>query len=97
MGRRSLAAPADVSRSDEVAAMVARIQAELGPVDILVNNAGIADRRGIDDLTEADFDRTIATNLKSAFLCTQAVLPAMRARKCGVISAGSLGRSTTRR
>jgi len=41
--------------------------------------------RGVDDLTEDDFDRTIAVNLKSAFLCTQAVLPGMRARKWGRI------------
>jgi len=43
--------------------------------DILVNNAGVAIVRGVDDLTEDDFDRTIAVNLKSAFLCTQAVVP----------------------
>ena len=41
--------------------------------------------RGVDDLTEADFDLTIAVNLKSAFLCTQAVLPGMRARQWGRI------------
>ena len=57
----------------------------LGPIDILVNNAGMAIVRGIDDLTEGDFDTTIAVNLKSAFLCTQAVLPAMRAKKWGRI------------
>ena len=58
---------------------------KLGAPDILVNNAGIALIRGIDDLTEADFDRTISTNLKSAFLCTQAVLPHMRAQGWGRI------------
>ena len=41
--------------------------------------------RGVDDLTESDFDRTITVNLKSAFLCTQAVVPAMRAKKWGRI------------
>ena len=41
--------------------------------------------RGIDDLTESDFDATIAVNLKSVFLCTQAVLPSMRAKKWGRI------------
>ena len=65
--------------------MVEQVASALGPIDILVNNAGIAIVRGIDDLTEDDFDRTIAVNLKSAFLCTQAVLPAMRARKWGRI------------
>jgi 3-oxoacyl-[acyl-carrier protein] reductase len=80
MGRRALAVQADVSRSAEVAAMYARIGERLGPVDVLVNNAGKAEHRGIDDLTEADFDDTIAVNLKSAFLCTQAAVGHMRAQ-----------------
>ena len=85
MGGRAIAVAADVSQGTAVAAMVERIAAELGPIDILVNNAGVAIVRGVDDLTEAEFDLTIAVNLKSAFLCTQAVLPAMRARKWGRI------------
>ncbi|MCL2429895.1 MAG: SDR family NAD(P)-dependent oxidoreductase [Alphaproteobacteria bacterium] len=84
-GRRAVAVRADVSLSRQVADMIARIEHQLGPVDILVNNAGIAITRGLDDLGEADFDRTIAANLKSAFLCTQAVLPGMRARRWGRI------------
>ena len=85
LGGRALAVGADVSRREAVAAMVERVAATLGPVDVLVNNAGIALARGIDDLAEADFDLTLAVNLKSAFLCTQAVLPAMRQRKWGRI------------
>jgi 3-oxoacyl-[acyl-carrier protein] reductase len=84
-GGRTVTVRADVSARDAVAAMVTRIAAELGAIDVLVNNAGIALVRGIDELTEADFDATIAVNLKSAFLCTQAVLPPMRARKWGRI------------
>ncbi|MBR1126350.1 SDR family NAD(P)-dependent oxidoreductase [Bradyrhizobium lablabi] len=84
-GGRAVAIPADVSKGAAVAAMVEQAASQLGPVDILVNNAGIAITRGVDDLTEDDFDRTIAVNLKSAFLVTQAVLPAMRARKWGRI------------
>jgi 3-oxoacyl-[acyl-carrier protein] reductase len=75
----------DVSNGDSVAAMVRTTATQLGPIDILVNNAGIALIRGLDDLTEADFDETIATNLKSVFLCTQAVLPHMRAQQWGRI------------
>ncbi len=52
---------------------------------MLVNNAGLAIMTAFDDLTEEQFDRTIAVNLKSAFLCTKAVLPGMRARKWGRI------------
>ncbi|MFZ5779414.1 MAG: SDR family NAD(P)-dependent oxidoreductase [Pseudomonadota bacterium] len=84
-GGRATAVAADVSQGTAVAGMVAAVGAALGPVDILVNNAGIGLVRGIDELTEADFDRTIAVNLKSVFLCTQAVLPGMRARGWGRI------------
>ncbi|MCP3417068.1 MULTISPECIES: SDR family NAD(P)-dependent oxidoreductase [Bradyrhizobium] len=99
-GGRAVAIAADVSEAAAVAALVERAKSELGPVDILVNNAGIAIVRGVDDLTEEDFDRTITVNLKSAFLCTQAVLPMMRTRKWGRIvnissgaarGAGSIG------
>ena len=83
MGGRAIAIAADVSQAAAVATMVDQAASALGPIDILINNAGIAIVRGIDDLTESDFDATIAVNLKSAFLCTQAVLPGMRAKKWG--------------
>jgi 3-oxoacyl-[acyl-carrier protein] reductase len=83
LGRRALAVQADVSRGAAVTGLVSAVEKTLGPVDILVNNAGIGPIRGIDDLTEADFDETIAVNLKSVFLCTQAVLPHMRDRGWG--------------
>ena len=85
MGGRAIATAADVSQAATVAKLVDHVATALGPIDILVNNAGIAIVRGIDDLTESDFDMTIAVNLKSAFLCTQAVLPGMRAKKWGRI------------
>jgi 3-oxoacyl-[acyl-carrier protein] reductase len=97
---RAVAIPADVSQTAAVAQMVERVKSELGPIDVLINNAGIAIMRGIDDLSEADFDQTIAINLKSVFLCTRAVLPMMRARRWGRIvnissgaarGAGSIG------
>lgn len=84
-GRQAIVVPADVSQHQSVAEMVARVSRELGPIDILVNNAGIAPVISIEQLQEADFDRTIAVNLKSAFLCTQAVVASMRARKWGRI------------
>jgi 3-oxoacyl-[acyl-carrier protein] reductase len=99
-GGRAIAIAADVSQSDAVAQMVKRINADLGPIDILINNAGIAITRGVDDLSEADFDQTIAVNLKSVFLCTQAALPTMRSKGWGRIvnissgaarGAGSIG------
>jgi 3-oxoacyl-[acyl-carrier protein] reductase len=84
-GGRGMPVRADVSVADDVAAMIDAVQAELGPIDVLVNNAGIALIRDLDELTEADFDRTLAVNLKSAFLCTQAVLDGMRVQGWGRI------------
>jgi 3-oxoacyl-[acyl-carrier protein] reductase len=80
-GGKAIAIRADVSVSAQVADMAERVAAELGPVDVLVNNAGIA----ITGLREEDFDLGIAVNLKSAFLCTEAVLPGMCARRWGRI------------
>ena len=65
--------------------MVQHVKSDLGPIDILNNNAGIASTRSIEDLSETDFDQTIAVNLKSVFLCTQAVLPMMRSKGWGRI------------
>jgi 3-oxoacyl-[acyl-carrier protein] reductase len=84
-GGRAMAVGADVSQAADVAGMMAAVERELGSVDVLINNAGIGLVRTVDDLTEEDFDRTIAVNLKSVFLCTQAVVPGMRARKWGRI------------
>ena len=80
-GGRAILARADVSVSAQVADMAARVAGELGRVDILVNNAGVA----VTGVREEDFDHGIAVNLKSAFLCTEALLPDMIARRWGRI------------
>lgn len=91
-GGRAAAFRADVSLRIAVQSMVHDIEEGLGAVDILVNNAGMAAVRGLDDITEEDFDRAIAVNLKSAFLCTQAVLPGMRTRRWGrIVNISSIG------
>ena len=91
-GGRAAAFGADVSLRAAVDGMVHDVEDRLGPIDILVNNAGMAAVRGLDDITEDDFDRAIAVNLKSAFLCTQAVLPGMRARRWGrIVNISSIG------
>jgi len=84
-GGRAIAVQADVSDAAAVNGMFTRTTSELGAVDILINNAGIALTRSVDKLTEEDFDTTIAVNLKGVFLCVQAALPAMRAKKWGRI------------
>ena len=91
-GGRAAAFGADVSLRAAVQSMVHDIEARLGPIDILVNNAGMSAARGLDDISEEDFDRTIAVNLKSVFLCTQSVLPGMRARRWGrIVNMSSIG------
>jgi 3-oxoacyl-[acyl-carrier protein] reductase len=84
-GGRAAPFGADVSVRSAVQGMVREIEEQFGPIDILINNAGMAVACGLDDITEHDFDDTIAVNLKSAFLCTQAVLPGMRSRRWGRI------------
>jgi 3-oxoacyl-[acyl-carrier protein] reductase len=84
-GGKAMTVGADVSRREPVTTMMERVVAALGPIEILVNNAGIGVVRGLADLTEEVFDLTIAVNLKSAFLCTHAVLAGMRECKWGRI------------
>ena len=76
---------ADVSKSGDVARMKDIIMDKLGVVQILINNAGIARPQPIQEIQEKDWDDIIDTNLKSAFLVTQAVLPEMRKKGWGRI------------
>jgi 3-oxoacyl-[acyl-carrier protein] reductase len=82
---KAITVQANVAKSHEVEAMAAAIEASLGPVDILINNAGIGSRLTFDDTTEAIWDEYMEVNLKSAFLCTKALVPGMQARGWGRI------------
>jgi len=77
--------PADVGQAEAVEALVKALTAELGPVDTLINNAGIAIFRPLTLLSVEEWDATMATNLRSLFLVTKAVLPGMLERKSGII------------
>jgi 3-oxoacyl-[acyl-carrier protein] reductase len=81
LGRGATVIQADLAQPPEIS----RLAAESAVVDILVNNAGIARPQPLEKITEQDWDDLIDTNLKSCFLLTQAVLPAMRARTWGRI------------
>ncbi len=85
LGRRCVCIQADVSVASGVTRLVRTAEERLGPINILVNNAGISRPQPIEEITERDWDEVLTANLKSCFLVTQAVLPAMRARKWGRI------------
>jgi 3-oxoacyl-[acyl-carrier protein] reductase len=81
----------DVSLNSAVEGMVHEVENRLGQIDILVNNAGVAAASDV-EIMEEDFDRTIAINLKSAFLCARTVLPRMRARRWGrIVNISAMG------
>ncbi|WP_127529801.1 SDR family NAD(P)-dependent oxidoreductase [Paenibacillus kobensis] len=85
LGRRALIVRGDVGKKDDVEAMFEQVERELGPVDILVNNAGIAPFEPFMSATEETWDRTIDTNLKSIFLCSQRAARGMIERRRGKI------------
>jgi len=84
-GSEVLAMPADVASEEDVERFARRVREEMGGADLLVNNAGIARFGAIDELTAADLDAVMATNVRGPFLCTRAFLPEMLEREDGVI------------
>ena len=90
-GSEAAALQADVSRPGEVKKLVAAAEKQFGGVDILVN-AGIFARYAWQEITEADWDRFLNTNLKSQFFCAQAVAPGMKRKGRGrIVNIASLG------
>lgn len=97
-GGRAQAFEADVTRSSDVAALVAISETALGPIDVLVNCAGILQEKPFLQTTDEDWRRMIDTDLGSVFLLCRAVLPGMVARGHGVViniasDLGILGRA----
>ena len=76
---------ADVSNMQEVIRMINDLHHAFGPVDVLVNNAGIAEQKVFADITEQDWDRMFATNVKGMYLCAQAVLSDFLQKQSGAI------------
>jgi NAD(P)-dependent dehydrogenase (short-subunit alcohol dehydrogenase family) len=88
---RVFAHPADVTRSSDVASLVEKTEATLGPISILVNNAGIGVFGPAHEKSEKDWDRVLNTNLKSVFLVSRAVAASMILQKRGdIINISSL-------
>jgi 3-oxoacyl-[acyl-carrier protein] reductase len=90
LGVSSYAVAVDVSDEASVAAAFAEVAKQFGTIDVLVNNAGIGDSALVADMSVAAWDRMIAVNLRSVFLCTRMVLPGMISRRWGrIISTSS--------
>lgn len=95
-GGRALAVATDVRQEPAVAALVSRALAEGGRIDCLVTAAGLAAFGPVADAKTADWDQLMAVNLRGAFLCCRAVLPAMTAQRRGtIINIGSVVTSRT--
>jgi glucose 1-dehydrogenase/3-oxoacyl-[acyl-carrier protein] reductase len=92
LGRQALWAPADVSRPDQVEAMVEQVTAALGVPELLVNNAGIETIVPMVDMTEQQFDEVLAVNLKGEWLVARAVVQRLVAAGKGgaVVNIGSI-------
>jgi NADP-dependent 3-hydroxy acid dehydrogenase YdfG len=92
IGETALVVPADVSDADQVTKAYETVSQTWGAVDILVNNTGRnSSKRHWRQLTVAEMSSMLDVNLKTAFLCSMVVLPAMRSRKCGtLIHVGSM-------
>ncbi|MSQ09785.1 MAG: SDR family oxidoreductase [Dehalococcoidia bacterium] len=92
-GIRSHGIAADVTKSDQVAAMVQWVVDEVGPLDILVHSAGISPfYKRAEDITEAEWDQVLTGNAKSAFLCDQAAGRVMKKRGSGsIVNLASIG------
>lgn len=84
-GIEAAGAAADVSDPAQVAAALTHVTKRLGEVGLLVNNAGILIARPFEELTLQEWDATMATNLRSLYIVTRAVLPGMRRRRQGTI------------
>lgn len=83
LGRRNLALLADVTNKESVGKMVEEVCKNFGKVDLLINNAGMNVRGRLEEVTEEDWDRVVAVNLKGVFLCSVAVVRQMIKRSIG--------------
>ena len=87
---RTLTRPTDVSKPDEVEALVAAAVERFGGVDVLVNNAGTAAMGGFGDLPIEDWHRTMAVDVDSVVFMTRAALPHLLARRGNVVNVSSV-------
>jgi NAD(P)-dependent dehydrogenase (short-subunit alcohol dehydrogenase family) len=92
MGGDVYAAVCDVTDRDDVLKFIATVEDDFGTIDVLINNAGIIQVGPVETMTEDDFDRSLAVNLKGPLHAMMAVLPGMRHRKAGrIVNIASVG------
>jgi 3-oxoacyl-[acyl-carrier protein] reductase len=89
-GADALSARCDVADANEVARWFGETERRFGGVDVLVLNAGVLERGAVAELSEAQWDRVLDTNLKGAFLCARAAWPALARRKGRIVAVGSI-------
>jgi 3-oxoacyl-[acyl-carrier protein] reductase len=90
-GGQAIAVEVDIADASSVTAMTERVLSELGGIDILVNNAAVYHRKPWTEITEADWDQVLDTNLKGYYLCARAAYPALKASGHGrVINVASI-------
>lgn len=89
-GRRAVALRADVSRPEDAAGLVATVLERWGRLDVLVNNAGITIRAALEQVSIADWEAVLATNLTGAFACSQAAAPALRESGGAIVNVASI-------
>jgi 3-oxoacyl-[acyl-carrier protein] reductase len=86
LGANARALQVDVAKAADVSAMVDAAQQHFGRLDILVNNAGVSHLpQAMEDVSEDDFDRILAINVKAIYLAAKVVVPRFKAQKSGVI------------
>ncbi len=84
-GRKSIGIKVDVTRKEDVAGMVQQTVNKFGKVDLLINNAGIIRMSPAETMSEEDWDKVIAVNLKGEFLCAQEAAKQMITQRSGKI------------
>ena len=84
-GGQAFAIVGDIAKPEDCKRMAGEAEAKWGRVDVLVNNAGIHEKRDLEAMEEAHFDRMFDVHVKGSFFTTQALVPGMKARKAGKI------------
>jgi len=89
-GGKALAIPTDVTRREDVSALVARSVAETGRLDAVVSNAGVFVWKPLEKLSEEEWDRVLDTNLKATYLLVHAALPELKKNRGRILNVSSV-------